>query len=416
MFLHIIELNLLWNGVRMRIGMMADVYKPHISGVTNYISLNKKWLEAIGHEVFVFTFGDDDYVDDEDNIIRSPGLPLMDTGYYVGVRHSTKAIKLIRTMDIVHVHHPFISGTLALRYCRPVGIPIVFTNHTRYDLYARAYIPILGEVIGEPALEAYLPVFCRAVNLVISPSNGMRDVLRKFGVDVPIEVVPNGVDIRALRKGIAPASRLDFGFTEENVILIYVGRVAHEKNLSFLINSFNGVVQACPNARLMIVGDGPERKLLEEKSLSMGINEFIKFTGMVPYEQVCRYLSMADIFVTASVTEVHPLSVIEAMAVGLPVLGIRSPGIGDTVQDGITGYLVKTEDLAAYTAMMVKLILDPKLRNEMGEASGIASEAFAIENTSANMVSLYQEVIQKHFGKRHSFPTQIRQFFEKMRQ
>lgn len=405
-----------WNGEIMRIGMMADVYKPHISGVTNYISLNKKWLESSGHDVFVFTFGDDDYVDEEDNIIRSPGLPLMDTGYYVGVRHSTKAIKLIRTMDVVHVHHPFISGTLALRYCRPEGIPIIFTNHTRYDLYARAYIPILGEVIGEPALEAYLPVFCRAVDLVISPSNGMREVLRKLGVDVPIEVVPNGVDIRALRKGITPASRLDFGFNEENVVLIYVGRVAPEKNLSFLINCFYGAVQACPHARLMIVGDGPERKLLEEKSQNMGITEYIKFTGMVPYEQVCRYLSMADIFVTASVTEVHPLSVIEAMAVGLPVLGIHSPGISDTVQDGVTGYLIKTEDIAAYTAMMVKLIFDPKLRKDMGEASGIASETFAIENTSARMVSIYQEVIQKHYGKRHSFPTQIRQFFEKMRQ
>ncbi len=400
----------------MRIGMMADVYKPHISGVTNYISLNKKWLENSGHEVFVFTFGDEDYIDDENNIIRSPGLPLMDTGYYLGLRHTTKTIKLIRTMDIVHVHHPFISGTLALRYCRPDGIPIIFTNHTRYDLYARAYLPVVGEVIGEPALEAFLPVFCRAVDLVISPSNGMRDVLRKFGVDVPIEVVPNGVDIRALRKGIEPSKREDFGLTDENIVLIYVGRVAPEKNLSFLISSFNGAVQAYPNARLLIVGDGPERKLLEDKSRDLGISELIKFTGMVPYEQVCRYLSMADIFVTASITEVHPLSVIEAMAVGLPVLGIHSPGISDTVIDGQTGYLVKNEDLAAYTAMMVKLISDPKLRERMGITAKTASDTFAIENTSSKMISIYQEVIRKHFGKRHRFPVQLREFFDKMRQ
>ena len=400
----------------MRIGMMADVYKPHISGVTNYISLNKKWLEASGHEVFVFTFGDEDYQDDEKNIIRSPGLPIMDTGYYVGVRHSTKAIKLIRTMDIVHVHHPFISGTLALRYCRPEGIPIVFTNHTRYDLYARAYIPILGEMIGEPALEAYLPVFCQAVDLVISPSNGMRDVLRKLGVNTYIEVVPNGVDIRALRDGVKPVDRSELGFEDNNMVMTYVGRLAPEKNLPFLITCFNGTAQAYPNIRLLIIGDGSERKPLEDRVKELGIVDLVKFTGMVPYETVCRYLSVADLFVTASVTEVHPLSVIEAMAMGLPVLGIHSPGISDTIQHGVTGYLIRNEDVAAFTAMMVKLISDDQLRKEMGRAAKESSETFAIENTCRRMVKIYQDVISKHLGKRKSFPVQVRQYFEKMRQ
>ncbi|MGB9668963.1 MAG: glycosyltransferase [Anaerolineales bacterium] len=399
----------------MRIGMMADVYKPHVSGVTNYISLNKKWLEKFGHEVFVFTFGDEEYPDDEENVIRSPGLPLMDTGYYVGVRHSTEAIKLIRTMDVIHVHHPFISGTLALRYCRSQGIPIVFTNHTRYDLYARAYIPILGEMISGPALEAFLPVFCRAVDLVISPSNGMRDVLRKFGVDAPIEVVPNGVDIRALRKGVEPADRMEFGFTNENVVLIYVGRLGPEKNLPFLIQSFNGAIQAYPHIRLLLVGDGPERKSLEEQIEEYDIANFVRFTGMVSYDKVCRYLSMADIFVTASVTEVHPLSVIEAMAVGLPVLGIHSPGISDLIEDGISGYLIKNEDIAAFTAKMSRLIWDTSLRKQMSVAAGNASEKFAIENTVAKMITIYQGLVEKQYGKKRSFPVQIRQFFEKQR-
>ena len=99
----------------MRIGMMADVYKPHVSGVTNYISLNKEYLENAGHEVFVFTFGDEDYHDEETNIIRSPGLPLVDTGYYLSLRHNQQAQKQLRKMDVVHVHHPFLSGNLTQR-------------------------------------------------------------------------------------------------------------------------------------------------------------------------------------------------------------------------------------------------------------------------------------------------------------
>ena len=118
----------------MRIGMMTDVYKPHISGITNYISLNKRFLEKEGHQVFIFTFSDEDYQDDESNVIRSPGLPLLDTGYFFNINYRREARALLRTMDVVHVHHPFLSGSLALRYCRPRGTPIVFTNHTRYDL------------------------------------------------------------------------------------------------------------------------------------------------------------------------------------------------------------------------------------------------------------------------------------------
>ena len=122
----------------MRIGMMADTYKPYVSGITNYIDLNKRALEREGHEVYVFTFGDLDYRDDELRVVRSPGVPLADTGYYLSLRYKTAYKKLLQTMDVVHVHHPFLSGRLSLNYCRRVSIPIVFTNHTRYDLYAQA--------------------------------------------------------------------------------------------------------------------------------------------------------------------------------------------------------------------------------------------------------------------------------------
>ena len=161
---------------------MADIYKPHISGVTHYIELNKRYLEKAGHEVFVFTFGDQDYDDGEPRVVRTPGLPLVDTGFYLSFRYTPAAKKLLRTMDIVHVQHPFLSGRLALHYCEPLRIPTVFTNHTRYDLYAHAYLPILPEEISDSLLQAYMPPFCQAMDLVISPSAGMANILRGMGV------------------------------------------------------------------------------------------------------------------------------------------------------------------------------------------------------------------------------------------
>ncbi len=253
----------------MRIAMMADVYKPHISGITNYIDLNKRYLEKAGHEVFVFTFGDQDYHNDEPRVIRSPGLPLVDTGYYLSFRHTLAAKKLLQSMDIVHVHHPFISGRLALRYCEPLNIPTVFTNHTRYDLYAQTYLPIVPEEISDGLLQAYMPPFCEAMSLVVSPSAGMEKILRGMGVTSPISIIPNGVELQSFYQAKS-FTRTDFGFNESDVILVYAGRIAIEKNLPFLLQSFAGVAQALDHVYMMILGGGQKQIEDETKRLAAG--------------------------------------------------------------------------------------------------------------------------------------------------
>jgi len=399
----------------MRIGMLADVYKPHVSGITHYIELSKEYLEKLGHEVFVFTFGDNEFEDSEENIVRSPGLPLVDTGYYLGVRYNQAAQKLLRTMDLVHVHHPFISGRLALRYCKPRSIPVVFTNHTRYDLYAKAYIPALPDIVGESFLKTYLPDFCEAVDLVIAPSSGMKDVLHNLGVVVKIDVVPNGVDLTPFLKGKEVIDRAKLGFSSEDIILIYAGRLGPEKNLTFLLRSFNGAAQAYDNIGMVFVGDGPERDNLEDRVHLMGIEERVHFTGMVPYENIAAYLKMADVFVTASITEVHPLSVIEAMATGLPVLGIQSPGIGDSVEEGVSGLLCPEEDLAAFTAKMVRLITDGSRRCEMGNQARHLSQRYAIENTTEVMVSHYQRLERRSHAKKRSLRMRLIHMLDRWR-
>jgi len=349
----------------MRIGMLVDAYKPYVSGITNYVALSKRFLEKAGQEVFVFAFGGDDYVDEELNIIRTRGLLLVDSGYYFSVRYNLHAQRILRTMDLVHVHHPFVSGRLALRYCQPRGIPIVFTNHTRYDLYTQAYLPMIPDVVGDTFLRAYMPSFCKSCDLVIAPSPGLREVLRGLGVESLIEVIPNGVDLAPFQAGPEAVSRADLGFSDKDVVLTYTGRLGPEKNLAFLLRAYAGTARAYENVGLMIIGDGPERDNLEALVRMMGIADRVHFTGVVAYEEIPRYLVAADAFVTASVTEVHPLSVIEAMAAGLPVLGIRSPGVSDTVEDGVSGLIAQEEDLAEFTAKMVRLVTDQEARKKM---------------------------------------------------
>ena len=335
--------------------MMVDSYKPYISGITNYVEVNKKYLEEAGHEVFVFTFGDVEFQDDEPNIIRSPGLPIADTGFYLSMRYSREAKELLQTMDVVHVHHPFLSGRLALRYCRPKNIPIIFTNHTRYDLYAQAYLPLMPDEVSVGLLQSYMPPFCKAMDMVVTPSAGMAKVLRELKVESPVEIVPNGIDLSNFQAA-KPLLRKNHGFKADDILIVYAGRIALEKNLPFLIESFSGVAKAIPSVRLLLIGGGVKQyeEDIREFIAEQDTAERIHMIGRVPYHELPSYVAMCDIFATASVTEVHPLSVIEAMGAGLPVMGIESVGVGDTVQDGITGYLA-TEDLPAFTTKLTRI-------------------------------------------------------------
>ena len=222
----------------MIIGMLTDTYKPYISGVTNHVALTKQTLEDTGHRVFVFTFGGQDFVDDEPDVIRSPAVPLADTGYNLSFRYSRLAQRKLATMDIAHVHHPFASGRMALRYCQKRGIPIIFTNHTRYDLYAQAYLPHLPGTVPAAFLNAFLPGFCRQCDLVVSPSPSLETLLRKYGVDSPIEIVPNGVELSGFDQERNGIQRVDLDLDPSDRVLIYVGRLGPEKNLTMMLRAF----------------------------------------------------------------------------------------------------------------------------------------------------------------------------------
>jgi glycosyltransferase involved in cell wall biosynthesis len=374
--------------------MMADLYMTTVSGVTNSLTLSKRWLENLGHEVYIFTFGDDEVIDYEKNIIRTSGVPVVDTGFYLNLRYNKVARQLLYTMDIAHVHHPFVSGSLAMRYCVPRNIPIVFTNHTRYDLITQAYIPILPESISDAALKAYLTPFYRACDLVIVPSASMLKVLEEhFGLISPIEIIPNGLDLTPFRTITQPIDRAVFGFNNDHVISTYVGRLSPEKNLSLLIRAFYGMAMTYEHVRLLIVGDGPERENLENQIKHMKIADKVYFTGMVDYETIPAYLAACDIFVTPSSSETFGLSTVEAMAAGLPVLGMDAPGSRDIIEDGITG-LVTPDDVAVFTGKLILLSTDLELRKRMRKQALHFTKKYDIQTTTNTLLGHYQKLIE----------------------
>ena len=378
----------------MRIGQLTDVYNPVANGVTNFVSLHKRALESLGHQVFVFTLGHEDYEDDELHVIRSPAIPISDTGYHLSFRYSRRARKKIKTMDVLHVHHPFLSGRQAVSLRRRCDIPVVFTNHSRYDLQARYYAPFVPEGLSQAFLEAYLPHFTAQCDLVIAASLSTVQVMRGLGVTCPIEVIPNGIDLESFREPRFRRAKAELGICEDERVLIHVGRLGPEKNLSFLLKAFVRICRLIPDANLVLVGDGSEMDRLRDQAHHSGVGDRVRFIGPVRYEEVPGYLSIADVFVVASQAETFGMVAVEAMAAGLPVVGLASPGIGDTVENGVSGLIVPP-DIQAFVRATVSLLADEDLRERLSDGARRLSETYSITNASRQISLHYERLVEE---------------------
>ncbi|MDX1416862.1 MAG: glycosyltransferase [Candidatus Promineifilaceae bacterium] len=374
----------------MKIGMVTAVYKPIVNGVTQMVSLYRQALEKMGHEVTIFTAGDPDPLGDEPRVIRSRAIPLRDYGYHFAVSYTREVQDLLRSMDVLHCHHLGSGVDLAHRYAQS---PIVLTNHTRLDLYTGNYIP-LPQQAADVLMRQVWPEYTDMAEVVIAPSESVKKLLVDFGVRRPIEVIPNGVDLQPFQAPPDPQSKQDLGIPESAVLMIYIGRLSEEKNLKTLVERFALTQKIVSNLHLFLVGDGPEADELRELASSMGCADQVHFAGAVSYKQIPNLLAAADFFVTASVTEVHPLTVIEAMAAGLPVAATRSPGIVDSVEHGKTGFLADDPQRGLEVAITA-LAAGPELRRSMGKAAQIASQKYDISITAAQTVALYERLCRE---------------------
>lgn len=384
----------------MRIGFVTDNYKPYVSGVINFISLNRQYLEAHGHETWVFAFGTVPDGPGEPRVVYSPGVRVRGTdGFRLGIGLPKRARHLLETMDVVHIDDPFFSGRFAVTVCRKHGIPVVFTNHSRVDLYPDYFLKAFPHGSLDEPMRVYLRRFCRRVDVVISPTESVAHVLRDMGVDVPIRIVRNGVDIGRFLEvsgdgGGSPRrdDRTALGFDADALVFGYSGRLSPEKNLETLVRAFAIAAQQQPEIRLLLIGDGPSRDSLEASVRGAGLSERVVFAGMVPYARMPQALSMCDVWASASLTEVDPLTVIEAMAAGLPVIAATSPGMSDTVVPGVTGLLASPDDAAAFAECMIRLARNPGERLAMGAAASSESQRYRIEATGAEMLEIYESL------------------------
>ncbi len=321
----------------MRITMISDSYYPYVSGVTRAVSTAKDTLTDLGHNVTVFCPAYPG-VSPEDGVRRFPSFraPTNST-YYVAIPgHRRMKRELLRAKpDVIHVHSPFNLSALGLRQGKKMGVPVVMTYHTMYNMYSH-YVPIIGPKISS-VVERTAFRAARKADLVITPSKTIARYLHEKSPSLNPVPLPNGIPVQEFQSGDPEFLSKSYGVPKGGVVLTS-GRLGLEKNLSVLLRSFAKIADKT-DASLVLVGDGPLRESLKEEAHSLGLEGRAFFIGTVKPEQMPSVYAGADLFMFTSLTDTQGLVLIEAKAAGVPAVAVGELGVKDMVVDGVDGYL-----------------------------------------------------------------------------
>ncbi len=379
----------------MRIGIFTNCYYPLVNGVVGAATLLRKGFLEAGHEVSVFTPAFEDYEDLEPGIYRYPSVNLTPkVKYPVAVPFSPRINKALQhiELDIIHSHHPFVLGPLGLRLARQRKIPVVYTFHTQYDQYTH-YVPLPSSLVRWFSTRQ-VRRFSQDVDQITTPAESARKILLTYGVTRPIQVIPNPTDLDKFLHNNGDKIRQKYGLKQEK-LLISIGRIAPEKNLDLLLNSFRQMIanSAEHSLKLMIVGDGPALQGLIQHASELGIQEDVIFTGLVEPSFVPEYLAAADLFVMTSKTEVKPLAQLEALASGVPIVAVSAAGANDTIVHGENG-LLTPENAQVFSEAVLNLLGNPERYHSFQQNARKTALQYGHSTITAQYLELFEALLK----------------------
>ncbi len=390
----------------MNIAVFTDTYKPEINGVITSIEIFRRQLESKGHTVYLFCpsyFGRETVAE---NVYRFPSTPYLfkKMSERRFVFPSLKVFWKLRKMeiDVIHSQVPANTGVFAILLSRFRRIPHVHTYHTLFMEY-RHYMPV-PRPVAVWLIEEISRRYCGRCQRVISPSMRIRRELERYGVNAPIDVIPTGIDIDPNRK-ITPEStiRTRHGIPKDRKLLLFVGRIGREKNISFLLRVMKMLAARRNDLCLMVVGDGPDRKrhLRELSSLKLELNKDIVFTGYVKRDEVFSYFKAAEVFTFASLTETQGLVLLEAMSMGTPVVAIDAMGVSDLLADGRGGILCSLNE-EEFAAQVERLLDDRALYEQKVTEANLKAEEWSIERMAERLLESYSRARSDFRLNRHA--------------
>lgn len=380
----------------MKILITTDWYAPAINGVVTSVLNLQRELTAQGHDVKVLTLSRTSRSYRLGNVTY---IGAVSAGkIYPGARFRTAPARhLLMSLknwhpDIIHSQCEFSTFLMARKLSNATGAPLIHTYHTVYENYTHYFSP--SRKWGRHAIAAFSRLVLSHTAAVIVPTEKVQNLLLGYRVNRPIRVIPTGIDLSRFPAQVDTAAldqlREKFRIPSDNLILIYVGRLAEEKNISFLLRCLASLQRK--DITLLLVGNGPYRKALERQVQELGIENHVVFTGMISPEDIPVYYRLGDLFVSASTSETQGLTYLEALASGLPALCQSDPCLNGVIENGVNGWQFR--DPVEFRAYLNRFLNNPALRKEMSmNASAIAERNFSAKNFAARVVAVYKEVI-----------------------
>ena len=304
----------------MKILMMTNTYTPIIGGVERSIQSLSEQFRRNRHEVMIVAPSFNGLPEKEEGVLRIPSLQhFNNTDFSVNLPVPGLLQKLMADFkpNIVHSHHPFLVGDIALRLSGQYRIPLVFTYHTMYEYYIH-YLPIHNNFIKRFVIELSTG-YANLANQVIVPSKSVKDILVERGVESPIEIIPTGIDIKNFSSGDGYSIRKRFNIPEDAFVIGYVGRFAPEKNLEFLSRAVVEFLKRDEQVHFLIVGQGPLEKIIKQIFCDQSLETRVHFTGALKDQPLFDSYHAMDIFAFASLSETQGVVLSEAFTAGIPV-------------------------------------------------------------------------------------------------
>jgi len=388
----------------VRVLFVSDVYFPRVNGVSTSIRTFRNDLANCGVETLLVApcyaapgaHGARSGEEAEGGVLRVPArrVPLDPEDRRMSWRALTRELDGLRGagIDLVHIHTPFIAHYAGVRFARRANLPAIATYHTFFEEYLHHYLPLLPSVLSRLLARSFTRSQCAAVEALIAPSEQMRTVLAGYGVSTPIHVVPTGLAADRFRPGNGAAFRARAGLAPTRPLVTYIGRVAHEKNIGFLVRVFAEVLRSVPAALLVIAGEGPAREALRAQVTALGLESRVHFAGYLERDgALLDCYAAADVLVFASRTETQGLVLLEAMAQGTPVVSTAELGTRSILLPG-SGALVVPEERDAFAAAVVRVLTDAGLRQSLAARGREYARTWASAAMAVRLAQLYVEL------------------------
>ena len=392
----------------MRIGLFTDTFPPHINGVATSVLMLKKALEKKGHQVFVVTVNNENLeykLEENDHIIRIPGIPIGIYDYRLTSIYPIKAVITIKSwdLDVIHSHTEFGIGTFARFMSKQFNIPLVHTYHTMYEDYIHYVTKGYFDSSSKKIVEYLTLFYCdKTANELIVPTKKTYDLFKeKYEVNKNIHIIPTGIELdrfytENVDKNKIKELKKKYQILKDEFTIVFVGRLAKEKNIQFLIENHKDLVKHNSDVKLLIIGDGPDMEEYEKLIQKLKLTENVILVGKVPYDEMPCYYQLADIFVTASKTETQGLTVIEAMAAGIAPVCIKDESFETVVIDGLNGHLFNNKN--EYLKIVKKLIDNPDELTALSKQARLNAEAHSSKYYAERVLDVYKVTQRKKKG------------------